>query len=139
MTTLDANVLISLWDSNPSITESASRECEHFQQIGAIGICGPVFSELLGFPGRTDSEIRQLLSSASILVDWNLIEPDWQAAGQAYQGYVDRRRKSGGGLPRRMATDFLVGAYAYVRGYTLLTLDKGLYRAAFPNLKIESF
>lgn len=33
-------------------------------------------------------------------------------------------------------TDFVIGAHAFVEGYTLLTLDEGMYRAAFPRLGI---
>jgi predicted nucleic acid-binding protein len=38
-----------------------------------------------------------------------------------------------------MVTDFLIGAHAAVRGYTLLTADRRLYSAAFPNLRMKSF
>ena len=34
--------------------------------------------------------------------------------------------------------DFIIGAHAALRGYTLLTLDGQLYKAAFPALKIVS-
>jgi predicted nucleic acid-binding protein len=34
--------------------------------------------------------------------------------------------------------DFLIGAHASIRGYRLLSLDEGLYRTAFPTLKIEA-
>jgi predicted nucleic acid-binding protein len=38
--------------------------------------------------------------------------------------------------PRRILADFLIGAHALVKGYTLLTLDEGMYRAAYPRLGI---
>lgn len=37
---------------------------------------------------------------------------------------------------RRILADFLIGAHALVKGYTLLTLDEGMYRAAYPRLGI---
>jgi predicted nucleic acid-binding protein len=41
-----------------------------------------------------------------------------------------------GQVPRRILTDFLIGAHALVRGFTLLTFDQRLYAAAFPELNI---
>jgi predicted nucleic acid-binding protein len=32
--------------------------------------------------------------------------------------------------------DFVIGAHALVKGYTLLTLDEGMYRTAYPRLRI---
>ena len=32
--------------------------------------------------------------------------------------------------------DFVIGARAVVKGYTLLTLDERMYRAAYPRLGI---
>ena len=139
MTALDSNVLIALWDRDPSISQSASLACQKIQRSGPIGICGPAFAELMGQPGRTSTQIQRLLESAEIEIDWEFTEPDWLAAGHAYQGYVARRKSSGGGLPRRMLTDFLVGAHASVRGHSLLTLDRSTFRAAFPKLRVESF
>ena len=40
---------------------------------------------------------------------------------------------------RRILADFLIGAYAVKKADQLLTLDEGIYRAAFPNLRVESF
>lgn len=139
VTALDTNVLVSLWDSDPAVSRSASIACEHFKHFGPITICGPVFSELLGLPGRSVSQMERLLNDMEILVDWNFDQMDWHTAGQAYQGYVIRCRAAGVGLPRRMLTDFLIGAHASVRGHSLLTLDQSNYRVAFPNLKIESY
>jgi len=139
MTALDANVLIALWDTDPVISQSASLACQKIHENGPIGICGPAFSELMGQPGRSSTQIQRLLESAEIKIDWEFTEPDWLAAGHAYQGYVARRKSSGGGLSRRMLTDFLVGAHASVRGHSLLTLDRSIFRAAFPNLHLESF
>ena len=139
MTALDSNVLITLWDSDRLASESAAQGCLRARQNGPLAICGPVFCELLGLPRRNEIELRGVLDALEILIDWNFTEKDWQIAGNAYQGCVKRRRASGGGLPRRMATDFLIGAHATARNDRLMTLDRGRYRSAFPGLRIESF
>ena len=63
-------------------------------------------------------------------------ESVWQTAGKSFQKYASRRRKQKAGQPRRVLADFLIGAHALEKGYSLLTLDEGLYRAAFRKLHI---
>jgi predicted nucleic acid-binding protein len=72
------------------------------------------------------------------VVDWDLAEAAWRLAGRAFQGYAARRRRQREIGPRRILADFVIGAYAAQHGYSLLTLDEGLYRAAFPALRIET-
>jgi hypothetical protein len=70
------------------------------------------------------------------MVDWSMDESVWRAAGKSFQKYATRRRKQRSGQPRRILADFLIGAHALEKGYSLLTLDDGIYRAAFPKLHI---
>jgi predicted nucleic acid-binding protein len=135
-TALDTNVLIALWDTSSGMQATVIAACMQLRKSAPIIVCGPVFSELQGFPGRTAIEILDRLGAEEISIEWDFSRLDWQTAGLAYQGYVVRRRSSGSGLPRRMMTDFLIGAHATVRSYRLLTLDNRLYSAAFPGLRI---
>ena len=59
----------------------------------------------------------------------------WKRAGQAQAAYAQRRQTSGGGLPRRILTDFLVGAHASVGGYSLFTLNTRDY-GDFPEVPL---
>jgi len=136
-TSIDTNVLLLLWVEDPSWNIRASKAVQNASRRGPLCICGPVFSELMGMPGRKAEDLLRLLNLSDIQIDWNLGEADWQAAGVAYQGYVKRRRASGGGLPRRVPTDLLIGAHASVRGYHLLSMDLDIYKPAFPGLTIE--
>lgn len=63
-------------------------------------------------------------------------ESVWRTTGKSFQKYASRRRKQRAGQPRRILADFLIGAHALEKGYSLLTLNEGLYRAAFPKLHI---
>jgi predicted nucleic acid-binding protein len=83
--------------------------------------------------------MQEFITTLGVILDWKMEKADWVAAGDAYRGYVLRRQANRDGLPRRMVTDFLIGAHAVVRGYTLLTADRRLYSAAFPNLRMKSF
>lgn len=66
----------------------------------------------------------------------NLPVEIWERAGQAYGSYARRRQGSGGGLPRRLLADFVVGAHAEKTCTTLVTLDPQHYRLGFPGLNI---
>jgi predicted nucleic acid-binding protein len=137
MIAVDTNVLAALASPNTHANATALAGLAKVAAVGPVCVCGAVFAELLGLPGRDSQSLRLLFHSLSISIEWRLEESDWEAAGLAYQSYVLRRRTSGGGLPRLMLTDFLIGAHASVRGYGLLTLDNRLYRAAFPYIRFE--
>jgi predicted nucleic acid-binding protein len=54
-------------------------------------------------------------------------------AGEAFLLY--RRRGGGRTMP---LPDFFIGAHAAIRGYRLLTRDRGYYRSYFPSLAVVS-
>lgn len=138
MTALDTNVLIALRSTDAVASQLAATALRKAASQGPLSICGAVFAEMLGFPGRSSKELIDWFDELEISVKWKFDSADWHLAGEAYQGYVNRRRVSGGGLPRRIATDFLIGAHASLRGHALLTADRRLYGAAFPGLRIAS-
>jgi predicted nucleic acid-binding protein len=53
------------------------------------------------------------------------------AAGAAFRKY----RQTGGGR-ERVLPDFLIGAHAVVRGYSILTRDPKGYRSYFPTVEL---
>lgn len=138
MTSIDSNVLIALISQNPGTRNPAESAFQAAHQTGPVSVCGAVFSELLGYPGRNSSDLLRFFEALGVVIEWEMDKEDWLAAGNAYRGYVARRQASGGGLPRRMVTDFLIGAHASVRRYTLLTADRRLYNAAFPTLNMKT-
>lgn len=52
------------------------------------------------------------------------------------RAYAARRRTSGGGTPRRVLADFVIGTHAASRAAQLVTLDAQHYAACFPDLKV---
>jgi predicted nucleic acid-binding protein len=60
----------------------------------------------------------------------------WEAAFLAGKAYLAYRRH--GGCRRSPLPDFFIGAHAAVRGYDLLTRDRGYYHAYFPTLRVIS-
>jgi len=136
-TAIDTNVIVALWNPDDALNSAANSALDAAVAQGATIISGPVFAELLALPrGRADF-VDEFLRDTGIAVDWNLDEPIWRVAGLAFQAYAKRRRRHERIGPRRILADFLIGAHALERGFKLLTLDEGLYRAAFPRLEIQ--
>jgi predicted nucleic acid-binding protein len=136
ITSLDSNVLIALWDPGDALNSAARQALDAADDRGRLTINGIVFAELLASPGRTEAFVDEFLISTGIAVEWTLSEAIWRTAGKAFQSYVKRRRRQKSGNPRRLMADFLIGAHAAEKEYRLLTLDAGIYRAAFPKLDL---
>ena len=135
-TSIDSSVIVALWWQADPLNNTAATMLSTARRQGNLVIPAPVYVELLGDPGRDEAGLDRFLQDTGILVDWTFDEMVWREAGLANRGYIHRRRSSGGSLPRRLVTDFFIGAHALVRGYTLLTFDRRLYAAAFPKLSI---
>lgn len=133
---IDSNVIVGLWNSDDPLNSKARNALDAVFAEGGLVICGAVFGELLACPGRTEKFVSRFLRDTEISVDWTANEHVWKAAGQAFSSYANRRRKQRSGGPRRILTDFFIGAHALENGYGLLTLDDRIYRTAFPKLRI---
>jgi predicted nucleic acid-binding protein len=134
----DTNIFVALWDRDHTLNYAAQTALESASSKGRIVVAAPVFAELLACPGRDEEMLRGFFSEVRISVDWDIDERIWLAAGRAYQAYALRRRRQREAGPRRLLTDFVIGAHAEQRGYALLTLDDRIYHAAFPKLQIVS-
>lgn len=134
---LDTNVLSALWNDNDSLNLVARQALDQVGGREALAMCGVVYAELIGAPGRTEAFVDRFCEEAGIAVEWELEERIWRKAGVAFQEYATRRKKQRGAEPRRLLADFLIGAHALENGYKLLTLEGGMYRKAFPGLKLE--
>jgi predicted nucleic acid-binding protein len=137
-TAIDTNILVALWNEDDTLNTLARSALDAALGRGSLIIATPVFAELLAGLSRNETFLDSFCRETGISVDWNLDEAIWRAAGRAFRNYVARRRKHGGSEPRRILADFLIGAHAFQNGFRLLTLDDGLYRAAFPRLAIET-
>lgn len=135
-TSLDTNVIVALWDEDDSLNSVAHAALQAAIENGQIVMCGAVYAELLALPGRTEKFLDEFINDAAIRVDWILSKPVWRCAGRAFEAYANRRRRQKAGQPRRILTDFLIGAHALENGYSFLTLDRRTYRAAFTDLRI---
>jgi len=134
-TAVDTNVIVALWDRDTKLNSAAQLALDAALGRGGLIIAAPVFAELMACPGRDEAFVDMFCREAGIAIDWNLDEAIWRTAGRAFQAYAARRRHGESG-PRRILADFVIGAHAVQKGFSLLTLDDRLYRSAFPSLKI---
>lgn len=135
-TAIDSNVIVALWSREPTATRMAEL-LRVARAAGPLVVAAPVWAELHAAPGATPEFVARFLADTEIAVDLHLDEPVWRHATQAFAGYAERRRASGGGHPKRLLVDFVVGAHAVQRAERLLTLDPDRYRSAFQDLRIE--
>lgn len=138
-TAIDTNVVIALWDKDPTLSLAAQNALEAAFNRGTLIAAAPVFAELIAAPGRSEAFVGSFFEDTGIGVDWELPGQIWRLAGRAFQTYAERRRKQRDTGARRILADFVIGAHAAANGCRLLTLDDRLYRSSFPTLSIATF
>jgi hypothetical protein len=133
---IDANVLGALWNDNELMNPAVTQLLGDLMQRDQLLVSGIVYAELMAGPLRKESNLDLFFQETGIVVDWSLEENIFREAGRAYAEYARRRRKDGKPDPRRILADFMIGAHALVRGYSLLTIDDQHFRTAFPKLNV---
>jgi len=99
-------------------------------------ISAPVFVELLAVPGLNVQTVRKALKETSVAIDFDLEEDVWLLAAASFAAYALRRRRSGGGSPKRLLPDFVIASHALLKADRLMTRDANRYSLDFPNLRL---
>jgi|SRR5262252_5445713 len=134
-TALDSNILSSLWSAEKSAPHVKKQLVEARAQ-GNIVICATVYVELAAHPLITPGLVDRLLAEADIGVEFQMDEPVWRKAAEAFAAYAQRRRRSGGSSTKRLLADFLIAAHALLQADRLFTLDPARYERDFPSLRL---
>ena len=137
-TAIDTNVITALWNAEDALHRAAQQALDGALGRGKLVISGTVHAELSAAPSRSGEFVDRFCEETGVAVEWDLGEKIWRAAGVAFGAYATRRRRQRSAEARRTLADFVIGAHAAVRGYRLLTLDSGVYAAAFPGLVVVS-
>jgi predicted nucleic acid-binding protein len=135
-TAVDTNVIVALWDRDVALSSAVQLALDAASKTGGIIVCAPVFAELLAAPFRDEQFVNRFIADTGLILQWEMSEQVWRAAGRANQALATRRRRQREVEPRRILADFLIGAHASENGHRLLTLDARFYRLAFPKLDI---
>ena len=123
---LDSNILIAILE-NPD-----SPEADWVANTAAEGglRCNPVIRAEIASNFESADDLQQFLDVFALENEpFSLV--DSFAAGSAFIEY--RRR---GGMRPAILPDFLIGAQAAMRGWSLVTRDRKGYASYFPNLTI---
>lgn len=134
-TALDSNILSLLWSAHPDAGRM-NTQLEEVRSQGGLVISGAVFAELLAHPRISVQFVQSFLREMTIDVDFDLGEDIWRLAAERYSAYAVRRRQSGGGLPKRLLMDFVVGSHAKLKADRLMTRDAKRYGQNFPDLRL---
>ncbi len=128
-TMVDTNILVDIAVRDPNWLKWSRSKITDAARQGALVINQIIFSE---FSVRYSSvaEVEALLPADEFLRE-GLPWAASFAAGRAFGVY-----RRGGGMRNRVLPDFLIGAHAYLRGYSLLTRDPKGYRTYFPELEL---
>ena len=136
-TAVDTNVFAALLRGTVEEAGIARRALRKADAAGALVVSPPVYAELAAAPGGDAEALDTFLERAGVRVDWAMGEDVWREAARAYGGYAERRRAQPDNRgPRRILADFIVGAHALLHASALLTFDRRLYHAAFPDLEV---
>jgi predicted nucleic acid-binding protein len=129
VTIVDTNVLVDL-----TLVGSSWHSWSRGQVVSAFKrgpvVINPIIYAEFSFRYEDIEEVERLLPQDEFRRE-NLPWPAAFAAAAAFRVY----RASGGGR-ERILPDFLIGAHAAIRGYSVLTRDTKGYRAYFPSLDL---
>ena len=103
---------------------------------GALVVSAPVFVELSAIPTGDAPRVEKLLGEMNIAVDFDLGEDVWRYAATSFAAYAIRRRRSGGGTPKRLPADFVIASHALLQADRLMTRDAGRYGQDFSTLHL---
>jgi len=134
-TALDTNILSLFWSAG-AWAEEIAVQLSKARSEGALVVSAPVFVELSAVPTGNAERVKNLLREMNVGVDFDLGEEVWQLAAESFAAYAIRRRRSGGGSPKRLPTDFVIGSHAQFKADRLMTRDAKHYELYFPNLRL---
>jgi predicted nucleic acid-binding protein len=135
ITAVDTNIFSVLW-SGLAESDTLGKRLEESRRLGSLVVSPVVYAELLANPRMNEAKINHFLRETEVIVAFDMTETAWVEAGRRYAFYAERRRMSGGGAPKRLLADFVIGAHALVQADRLMTLDRGRYQTDFPELKL---
>jgi predicted nucleic acid-binding protein len=134
-TALDTSILSPVWAGAPTAATIAA-QLSKARAEGALVVSAPVFVELSAIPGLNVQMVRKALAETDIAIDFDLEEDVWMLAAASFAAYAVRRRRSGGGSPKRLLPDFVIAAHALLKADRLMTRDPDRYTTDFRQLRL---
>lgn len=126
---VDSNVLIDLATDDPVWGDWSMRALARLGQGARLVINPLIYAEL--------SVAHARIETLEALLPEDVFHREalpWPAAFLAGKAFLTYRKR--GGARRSPLPDFYIGAHAAIRGYRLLTRDRGRYATYFPRLEV---
>jgi predicted nucleic acid-binding protein len=126
---IDSNILLDIFTQDPQWYEWSSETLARCAEYESLAINPIIYSEVsVGFDRIEDLE--------NALPHHYFIRSElpYEAAFLAGKCFLKYRKQ--GGTKRAPLPDFYIGAHAAIRGWSLMTRDKGRYATYFPTLNI---
>jgi predicted nucleic acid-binding protein len=128
---VDSNILLDIFTKDPNWFEWSSSTLAESAEHDLLYINPIIYSEIsVGFTRIEDLE--DALPSDYILRDGLPYEAAF-LAGKCFLKY-----RKAGGTKHSPLPDFYIGAHAAVKGWRILTRDKGRYQTYFPTLGVRA-
>jgi predicted nucleic acid-binding protein len=128
-TLVDTNVLVDVAVRDPTWLCWSRSALTKAERAGPLVVNPAIFAEF-SVRYKTLDEVEALLPQESFKREGF----PWSAAFAA--GAAFRRYRQAGGGRDRVLPDFLIGAHAVIRDYTILTRDPKGYRSYFPTVTL---
>ena len=131
MVLVDTNVLIDLFENDPSWAAWSTAQLRAQSQVHKLVIDPVIYAELsaaFSSPKELDTQLER--------IDIDIHHPPRPALFLAGKAFVQYRRR--GGSRTGVLPDFLIGAHAAIREWPILTRDVRRYRDYFPTIQLIS-
>ena len=126
---VDANVLIDVATDDPAWADWSANALERAGRGARLVINPIVYAEV--------SVAFDRIEELDALLPLDMFRREalpWEAAFLAGKAFLAYRRR--GGAKETPLPDFYIGAHAAVRGYQLLTRDRGRFATYFPTVAL---
>ena len=129
MILLDANVILDIWDRDPTWFVWSKDQLRNLSFVDELTINPIVYAEISA-RFATSVALDEKLADLGVIV----IGIPRRAAFLAGKAFVQYRRQ--GGMKGNVLPDFFIGAHAAVLGCPLLTRNTRRYAAYFPSVRL---
>jgi predicted nucleic acid-binding protein len=126
-TMIDTNILVDIAVRDPLWLGWSRAQIKAAARRGSL-LINPVIYAEFSCRYRSIEEVERILPET----EFRREGIPWLASFLAGQAFLKYRQS--GGSRHQVLPDFLIGAHAALRGYTLLTRDPKGYRSYFPTL-----
>lgn len=126
---VDSNILIDITSNDPEWSDWSAEALAAAGQDARLVINPLIYAEV--------SIAFQRIEDLNAVLPEDVFAREalpWDAGFLAGKAFLDYRRK--GGSRQSPLPDFYIGAHAAIRGYRLLSRDRGRYATYFPTVEL---